>query len=61
MQLFALNRARSASDMGAPGWGMHSLSGELRGHWPIKVDESWRLTFTFEDEDATLVDYQDYH
>jgi len=21
----------------------------------------WRLTFTFEGEDAVLVDYQDYH
>lgn len=61
IQLFALNRARSAQDMSAPGWGVHPLLGELRGHWAIKVDENWRLTFTFEGEDAILVDYQDYH
>lgn len=61
MQLFALNRAKSAKDMDAPGWRLHALSGELRGCWAIKVDENWRLTFTFEAEDAVLVDYRDYH
>jgi proteic killer suppression protein len=61
LQLFALNRAKSAKDMDAPGWRMHALTGELRGHWAIKVDENWRLTFAFEGEDAILVDYQDYH
>ena len=25
------------------------------------VNGNWRLTFTFEGEDAVLVDYQDYH
>ncbi len=61
LQLFALNRAKSAKDMDAPGWRTHALSGELRGHWAIKVNENWRLTFTFEGEDAILVDYRDYH
>ena len=61
LQLFALNRAKSAKDMDAPGWRIHALTGDLRGHWSIKVDENWRLTFTFEGEDAILVDYQDYH
>jgi len=27
----------------------------------VKVNGNWRLTFTFEGEDAVLVDYQDYH
>jgi plasmid maintenance system killer protein len=31
------------------------------GHWSIDVSGNWRLTFTFEGEDAILVDYQDYH
>jgi len=25
------------------------------------VNGNWRLTFTFEGEDAVLVDYRDYH
>jgi proteic killer suppression protein len=61
IQLFALNRARSARDMDAPGWDLHPLHGELRGHWSIKVNANWRLTFAFEEEDAILVDYHDYH
>ncbi|GED23581.1 type II toxin-antitoxin system RelE/ParE family toxin [Halomonas halmophila] len=33
----------------------------LSGHWTITVNGNWRLTFTFDGEDAILVDYQDYH
>jgi toxin HigB-1 len=61
IQLFALNRARSETDMAAPGWDLHPLHGRLKDHWSIRVNGNWRLTFTFEGEDAVLVDYQDYH
>jgi toxin HigB-1 len=61
IQLFALNRAKSANDMSAPGWDLHPLQGNLHGHWSIKVNGNWRLTFAFEGEDAVLVDYLDYH
>ncbi|MGC2613332.1 MAG: type II toxin-antitoxin system RelE/ParE family toxin [Terracidiphilus sp.] len=61
IQLFALNRAKSAQDMNAPGWELHSLHGDLQGHWSVKINGNWRLTFTFEQENAILVDYQDYH
>jgi len=60
-QLFALNNARQASDMHAPGWRLHPLHGGLAGHWSVDVGENWRLTFAFEGHDAILVDYQDYH
>ena len=60
-QLFALDNARSAKDMNAPGWRLHALHGDLQGHWSVDVSGSWRLTFAFEGEDAVLVDYQDYH
>jgi proteic killer suppression protein len=59
--LFQLNRAKSAKDMDAPGWGLHSLHGGLKHHWAVKVNGNWRLTFTFEGENAILVDYRDYH
>ena len=61
IQLFALNRAKSAKDMDAPGWNLHPLHGELLGHWSIKVNGNWRLIFAFEGDDAILVDYRDYH
>lgn len=32
----------------------------MAGHWAVKVNGNWRLTFTFEREDVILLDYQDY-
>jgi proteic killer suppression protein len=61
LQLFALDNATGPRDMNAPGWRLHPLSGALKGHWSVDVSGNWRLTFTFEGEDAVLVDYQDYH
>jgi proteic killer suppression protein len=61
LQLGRLNAAKSADDMDLPGWKLHSLSGNLAGHWSVWVNGNWRLTFTFEGADAVLVDYQDYH
>ena len=48
-------------DMNVPGWGLHPLKGKLSNHWSVSVSGNWRLTFTFKDCDAELVDYQDYH
>ena len=61
LQLFALDNARSAQDMNAPGWRLHSLAGALRGHWAVSVSGNWRITFRVEAEDAILVDYHDCH
>jgi proteic killer suppression protein len=47
--------------MNVPGWGFHPLKGDLAGHYAVWVSKNWRVTFTFEGEDAVLVDYQDYH
>ena len=52
---------RVATDVNVPGWGLHALAGDLAGHFSIKVNGNWRVTFKFEGEDAVLVDYQDYH
>lgn len=53
--------AKGAEDMNAPGWGWHLLSGNLAQHYAVTVNGNWRLTFKFEDGDAVLVDYLDYH
>jgi proteic killer suppression protein len=60
-QLARLDAATSALDMRLPNWNWHALTGSFEGHWAVKVDENWRLVFTFEGTDAVLVDYQDYH
>lgn len=60
-QLARLDVAKAPDDMNVPGWRLHALSGSLAGHFSITVNGNWRLTFMFEDGDAVLVDYRDYH
>ena len=60
-QLAQLDQAAAARDMNLPGWGLHPLKGDLAGFWSVWVNGNWRLTFRFEDGDAILVDYRDYH
>lgn len=60
-QLAQLNESTLPEHMKMPGWNLHSLSGGLDGHWSVWVNGNWRMTFTFEGDDAVLVDYQDYH
>ena len=60
-QLTVLNTAKEATRMNVLGWDLHPLKGDLAGHWSTKVNANWRLTFTFENENAVLVDYRDYH
>lgn len=56
-----LNEASSPQGMNLPGWGLHPLKGEFNGHFSVKVNGNWRMTFRFDGVDAVLVDYQDYH
>lgn len=61
LQLAALNYAKKPEDMAVPSWRLHMLQGQLDGHWSITVNGNWRITFCFDQGDAVLVDYQDYH
>ena len=59
--LARLHAAKVPEDMNLPGWRLHPLVGGLAGHYSVSVNGNWRLTFRFDDGDAVLVDYQDYH
>ena len=48
-------------DLNVPSFKMHPLKGALKGHWAIRVNGNWRVTFRFAGTDVELVDYQDYH
>ncbi len=61
LQLGALDQAVRAEDLAAPSWGLHPLKGDLKGHWALTVNGNWRMVFAFEEGDAILVDYLDYH
>ena len=60
-QLDVLNRARSTRDLNLPGYRLHQLKGNRAGTWSVTVSGNWRVTFTFEGEDAFDVDLEDYH
>ena len=47
--------------MDLPGFRLHALAGELKGHYAVSVSGNWRVTFRFEDNMAADVDYVDYH
>jgi proteic killer suppression protein len=61
MLLAALDTAQSTEDMSVPGFRIHPLKGTDRGRWSVWVNGNWRLTFEFEDGQACLLDYEDYH
>ena len=61
MILDLLNHAVVAADMDFPGSRLHMLKGNLAGVWSVTVSGNWRITFRFEDGNAYIVDYQDYH
>ena len=61
LQLTRPDAATCPNDMNASGWKLHRLTGDLADHWAITVNGNWRLNFSFEGQDAVLVDYQDYH
>lgn len=61
MQLAALDTAQSIRDMDIPGFRLHPLKGGERGRWSIWVNGNWRLTFEFENGNALVLNYEDYH
>ena len=61
VMLTMLDNAKHPEDMNAPGWRLHPLTGDRAGHYSVTVNGNWRMAFTFDGEDAELVDYLDYH
>jgi toxin HigB-1 len=59
--LARLDAARTVVDIGMPGFGLHPLTGEMKGLWAVTVRANWRVTFHFADPDVFDVDYVDYH
>lgn len=61
MQLTALDTAQTIEDMDIPGFRLHPLKGSEHGRWSIWVNGNWRVTFEFENGNALILDYEDYH
>ena len=59
--LAALDTALIIDDMDLPGFDLHPLKGTRKGIWSISVSGNWRVTFKFENGNAQIVNYEDYH
>lgn len=59
-QLFALDAATAPEDMNLPGWKFHGLNGKPK-RYAVKVTVNFRLTFGWDEGNATDVDLEDYH
>ncbi|ACJ00442.1 type II toxin-antitoxin system RelE/ParE family toxin [Rhodospirillum centenum] len=57
-----LNEATCIEDlMRLPSNRFEALGGERRGQYSIRINEQWRICFTFQDGDAYDVEIVDYH
>lgn len=59
--LYRLDEAETIDDLNIVGWVLHPLSGDMKGHWAVKVNGNYRITFRFDEGNAFDVDYIDYH
>jgi len=59
--LALLATAYTAEDMNVPGLKFHQLRGDMAGFYAVSVSGNWRVSFRFEDDQATDVDLIDYH
>lgn len=59
----SLNAATSITDLRTvpKPWALHELKGKMAGTWSLTIQENWRLTFKFENNEVILVNYEDYH
>jgi proteic killer suppression protein len=61
-KLLYLHRARTLEDLNAPpGNRLEALRGERRGQYSIRINDQWRICFTWRDGDAHDVEIVDYH
>ncbi len=59
--LGVLDAAMVVEQVDVPGFKLHRLTGNPQGHWSVAVSGNWRVIFRFDDGEAELVDYLDYH
>lgn len=59
--LALLDRAETVQDIALPSYDLHPLKGDMKGLWSVKVNGNWRVVFRFENGDAYVLNYLDYH
>jgi len=59
--LVLLHAAEKIEDLTYPGAGLHLLKGDLKEYRSLTVTGNYRIIFKFENGNAYLLDYLDYH
>ena len=59
--LAQLENSEDITDMDIPTLDLHQLKGNRKEIWSVTVQANWRVTFHFENGDAEIVNYEDYH
>ena len=60
-RLDALEASVRPEDMNLPGFNFHALKGFDPTRYTVHVNGPWCITFVFEDGDAHVVDFEQYH
>jgi proteic killer suppression protein len=61
-KLLYLHRARVLGDLKAPpGNQLEALKGDRKGQYSIRINDQWRICFTWKSGDAHDVEIVDYH
>ena len=58
--LRALEAITRPEDVDLPGYRFHSLSGDQKDRYSVRVTGNWRITFGWDVEDVTNIDIEDY-
>lgn len=56
-----LDAATTIKDLDSPVNRLHRLTGDRKSQWSITVRSNWRIVFEFENGNAHIVDFIDYH
>jgi toxin HigB-1 len=59
--LSRLDVARQPDEMNVLGFGFHPLKGDRLGQYAVLISRNWRITFSWEGENAADLDMEDYH
>jgi toxin HigB-1 len=60
-KLIQLNRAKTLGDLRSPGNRLEALKRDRAGQHSIRINDQYRLCFTWKDGDASGVEIADYH
>ena len=60
-KLLMLEAATSLQDLRLPGLRLEALKGARSGQYSIRINDQWRLVFSWVDGNAERVTIEDYH